>query len=220
MNTNQKGAIAEAAIALEATKHGVEVYKPLSGHARADLIFDLGSQLLRVQCKCASRKGETLCINLVSSWHTPGGYVRHTYRDGEIDLVAAYSPELDRCYLLPFGRVSGGKTGIHLRLSPPKNAQRAAVHFAAAYEFPGAVAQLGERCRGTAEATGSSPVSSTPQGAKTEPLDSHTVGAHVFRNHFGYYMERAAAGEEIVVTRRGCPTVRLVPHQPALTEGG
>jgi prevent-host-death family protein len=28
-------------------------------------------------------------------------------------------------------------------------------------------------------------------------------------------MERAAAGEEIVVTRRGRPAVRLVAHQPA-----
>jgi len=29
-------------------------------------------------------------------------------------------------------------------------------------------------------------------------------------------MERAAAGEEIAVTRRGNPTVRLVAHQPEL----
>jgi prevent-host-death family protein len=29
-------------------------------------------------------------------------------------------------------------------------------------------------------------------------------------------MERAEAGEEILVTRRGRPTVRLVPRQPAL----
>jgi prevent-host-death family protein len=35
------------------------------------------------------------------------------------------------------------------------------------------------------------------------------VGAHEFRNHFGFYMERAAAGEEILVTRRGRPSVRL-----------
>lgn len=37
------------------------------------------------------------------------------------------------------------------------------------------------------------------------------VGAHEFRNHFGYYMERAAAGEEILVTRRGKPHARLGP---------
>ncbi len=70
---------------------------------------------------------------------------------------------------------------------------------------------MGERCRGTAEVTGSSPGSSTPQAD-----EAPTVGAHQFRNHFGYYMERAERGEEILVTRRGRPTVRLVPHQGPL----
>jgi prevent-host-death family protein len=38
---------------------------------------------------------------------------------------------------------------------------------------------------------------------------SEEVGAHEFRNHFGYYMERAVAGTEILVSRRGKPYVRL-----------
>jgi prevent-host-death family protein len=37
------------------------------------------------------------------------------------------------------------------------------------------------------------------------------VGAHEFRNRFGWYMERAAAGEQICVSRRGRPCVRLIP---------
>jgi prevent-host-death family protein len=37
------------------------------------------------------------------------------------------------------------------------------------------------------------------------------VGAHLFRNHFGYYMERAAAGAEILIRRRGKPYARLGP---------
>ncbi|MGN6276401.1 MAG: type II toxin-antitoxin system Phd/YefM family antitoxin [Solirubrobacterales bacterium] len=36
------------------------------------------------------------------------------------------------------------------------------------------------------------------------------VGAHQFRNHFGYYMEQAAAGSEIVVSRHGRPFVRML----------
>jgi len=45
------------------------------------------------------------------------------------------------------------------------------------------------------------------------------VGAHQFRNHFGWYMQRAAAGEEILVTRRGKPCVRLIraAHEPTLS---
>lgn len=57
---NQLGCIAEAAITLEAIKLGVEVYKPVSEHARADLIFGIGDGLLRVQCKSARRRGDVL----------------------------------------------------------------------------------------------------------------------------------------------------------------
>ena len=62
-----------------------------------------------------------------------------------------------------------------------------------------------------AEVTGSSPVSSTHDDGAT-----FEVGAHEFRNQFGWYMERAAAGGEIRVTKRGKPYVRLVPFQEAL----
>jgi hypothetical protein len=44
MTTDQKGAIAEAAIALAAMKLGVDVYRPLGEGGRYDLILDvLGS---------------------------------------------------------------------------------------------------------------------------------------------------------------------------------
>jgi prevent-host-death family protein len=36
------------------------------------------------------------------------------------------------------------------------------------------------------------------------------VGAHQFRNHFGYYMEQARQGAEVLVSRRGRPFVRLL----------
>ena len=48
LSTDQKGAIAETAIAHQAIKLGIEVYKPLSGGTRYDLIFDVRTVLLRV----------------------------------------------------------------------------------------------------------------------------------------------------------------------------
>ena len=42
------------------------------------------------------------------------------------------------------------------------------------------------------------------------------MGSHEFRNHFGYYLERAAAGDEILIRRHGSPYARLVPVQPRL----
>ena len=140
---------------------------------------------------------------------TPHGYVRSPYTQADIDAVAAYCSELDRVYLLPAELVVG-KHMIHLRLAAPKNGQRAGLNWASSHELSGAIAQLGERCRGTAEAAGSSPASSTPSG-------DHEVGAHEFRNLFGWYMQRAAAGETFLVKRRGKPYARLVPAQEPLT---
>jgi hypothetical protein len=51
LSTDQKGAIAESAIAHAAIKLGIGVYRPLSDGERYDLIFDLGERLERVQCK-------------------------------------------------------------------------------------------------------------------------------------------------------------------------
>ena len=53
-------------------------------------------------------------------------------------------------------------------------------------------------------------LSSTPSTLK--------VGCHQFRNHFGYYLERAAAGDEIRISRRGRPYARLVSAEPAQPE--
>ncbi len=206
MNTNLKGAIAEAAIAYEAIRLGVGVFRPASEHSRCDLIFEVRTGLYRVQCKTARRTQNVICISLVGSRHTPNGYVRTLYEASEIDLIAAHSHELGRSYLLPFDERLIGRTSIQLRLSPPLNSQRAAIHFASDHEFSGAVAQLGERRRGTAEVRGSSPLSSTPSSAETT-----TIGAHELRERFGYWMERANAGDEILVTRHGRPFIRLGP---------
>jgi prevent-host-death family protein len=106
-----------------------------------------------------------------------------------------------------------GQYQVNLRLVPPKNGQRAALIWAADHQLSGAIAQLGERCHGMAEVVGSSPTGSIPQ--RTD-VDTEQVGAHQFRNHFGWYMERTVAGEEFLVTRRGKPCVRLIPANAQL----
>jgi prevent-host-death family protein len=217
-STNQKGAVAEAKIAAAAIELGVPVLKPLVEHGRYDLAFEIGSRLLRVQCKWGAfdRTAGVVKLTLQSSRRLPSGYERRTYAEDEIDLVAVYCGDLDRCYLLPSALVAG-KRAITLRLSPVKNGQRALINVASQFAFSGAVAQLGERLNGIQEARGSSPLSSTSSPNSSSP---HVVGAHVFRNHFGYYMERAAEGDEVLVTRRGKPVVRLVPALDRLPVGG
>jgi prevent-host-death family protein len=206
-NPNDKGNAAELAIAAEAARLGLSVLMPITEHERFDLVLGIAGRLFRVQCKWASRRGEVIQVRLRSSYHSPTrGYVVKTYAPEEIDLVAVHCGDLNCSYLLPV-ELFAGRSTVYLRLGPARNNQRASVHFAARYAFPGAVAQLAERLAGSEEARGSNPLSSTADVS----APSETVGAHEFRNRFGLYLERAAAGAEISISHRGRPYARLVP---------
>jgi PD-(D/E)XK endonuclease len=208
LSSNQKGAIAEAEIAAAAIRIGVTVLKPLAEHGRYDLAFEIAPRLLRVQCKWAALAPDrsVITIRTGGSRCTPNGYVLSAYAETDIDLLAAYCAELDRCYLLPASLVAGRRQ-IYLRLMRPRNGQQACINMAGDYEFAGAVAQLGERVSGTHEVTGSSPVSST----SVAPSDALELGAHDFRERFGHYMELAAAGRQILIRRHGRAFARLCP---------
>lgn len=133
LTTNQKGAVAEAAVAFEAAKLGIGVYRPLSDE-RYDLIFDVGSRLVRVQCKWASTRGDVIVVPLYSSRRTAQGLRRMCYTADQVDAFAAYSPETERCYFAEFQEV-GGLQALNLRLRPSKNNQSAGVRWARDYEL-------------------------------------------------------------------------------------
>jgi hypothetical protein len=135
------------------------VYRPVGEGGRCDLIFDMGHKLMRIQCKWGVLDGAVIKVWTRTSRHTPNGYVLTTYGPDEIDAVAVYCQQIDKCYLLPISLVQG-RMGIYLRIGPTKNGQSLRVQFAAQYEL-GAIAQLGERLHGMQEVAGSSPASST-----------------------------------------------------------
>ena len=202
-NGNHKGAVAEAKIAAAAIELGIPVLKPMSEHGRYDLVFDMAGRLRRVQCKWANRRGDIVVVYLGGSYLSPHGYVRTTYSSDEIDAVAAYCSELDRCFLIPGGLVAG-KYMLHLRLGPARNSQRAAINMADDYDL-GAIAQLGERSDGIRKVVGSSPTSSTPIAS----LQS-AVNANEFRRRFGWYMQRASSSPAAVSLTSALP--RQPPH--------
>jgi PD-(D/E)XK endonuclease len=156
LSTDQKGAIAEAAIAHAALELGVGVSKPY-GDERYDLIFDLRPQLLRVQCKWAVRRGDVVIVRCYRARRNADGLLREFYSADEVDAFAAYCAELRRCYLLPFDDLPS-RQAIQLRLTAARNNQRLRIHRASDFEFAvtlamhkhGAVAQLGERRAGSA----------------------------------------------------------------------
>jgi prevent-host-death family protein len=166
---------------------------------------------IRIQCKTASRHGDVVVIHARASRRTSSGQIRGVYTPDEVDVIAAYCDELRRCFAIPLSRFAACGS-MYLRLAPARNGQRAGLNFADEYPF-GAIAQLEERSAGSRQVGGSSPPSSIPDPADPSAT---VIGAHEFRNRFGWYMERAAAGELIVVTRRGKPHLRLSPARSQL----
>ena len=79
------------------------------------------------------------------------GWKKTTYTADEVDVIAAYSMELDRCFLIPIEMLEQRPT-IQLRISPTLNNQKRRINWAEDFDFAarlrpqqGAVAQLGER---------------------------------------------------------------------------
>ncbi len=144
LTPSQKGAVAEAAITAMAIQLGMVVLRPLCEGGRYDLLFDLEPELLRVQCKIARRLAGVLSVCLQTSRCTPGGYVRTSYTAAEVDVVAAYSPELQRGFLVPISEASG-RRAIHLRLDLTRNNQEQGIKWARDYEFAPAMERLRSR---------------------------------------------------------------------------
>jgi hypothetical protein len=141
LTPSQKGAAAEAAITAVAIQLGLTVLRPLCEGRRYDLVIDLEPHLLRVQCKLARCLSGVLSVNLQTSRYTPSGYVTTSYTADEIDAIAAYSPELHRCFLIPIGDASS-RRAFHLRLDPTRNNQAQGIKWARDYEFASGVARL------------------------------------------------------------------------------
>ncbi len=213
LSRNEKGALAEAEAEAAARKAGYSVYRPTSGHSRADMILENDKGMWRVQVKWASiaPSGDFLSIRTSGSRFTPHGYVYTQYQDHEVDYLIAYCGELDRCFALPVAMFRE-HFSLQLRLTPTRNGQRACINIADDFAFPGPVAQLGEHSAGSRKVRGSIPLRSTEETPVDRP--ALVVKANPFRDHLGYWMDTVAEGQEIIVTRHGKPRLRLSPVEP------
>lgn len=155
VTTNQKGAIAETAVVHAATKLGIDIYRPVLEGGRYDFILDLSGRLVRLQVKWGAMYGDVIVVRCRSCRRAREGLRHRGYTSDEIDAFAAYCIETDRCYYLPIEEFARSQA-IQLRVAPARNNQRQRINWAEKYEFTatlachGAVAQLGERCAGSA----------------------------------------------------------------------
>jgi PD-(D/E)XK endonuclease len=212
MDSNTKGAVAEQAIVLAATKLGVPALRPVAEHGRTDLALEIGGELWRVQVKWGrlSPARDVVIAVLRTSRYTPRGQVCTTYREGEVDLFAVYCGALDRCFLLP-AQPLANKTCIYLRLAPPRNGQQSCINLADDFTFSGAVAQLARATRWQRVGQGfeSPQLHSSSESPSRPTPGSVVVGADDFRGRLGHWIDRVAAGERLLVSRRGKPVMRI-----------
>ena len=66
------------------------------------------------------------------------GQVRVTklYTGAMIDWLAVYDATTDRCYYIPAEELADGRRQLILRLTPPRNNQRAGIRYASDYLDP------------------------------------------------------------------------------------
>jgi hypothetical protein len=134
LTTDQKGAIAESAIVHAATKLGVYVYRPCAEGGRYDLIFDTPVGLRRVQCKWAPLNGDVIVVRCRSSRRVKDGIRHRRYTASEVDVIAVYCAELDRCFYVPSARFDGHPE-LLLRVAACRNGQSKGVNWAEDFDF-------------------------------------------------------------------------------------
>ena len=140
LTTNQMGWVAETAVIHECAKLAVPVAKPLD-EQRYDLVLDLGSRFLRVQCKWSRRTGDVIYVRTRTGRRAREGLVHRGYKPGEIDAIAAYCAETEMCYLLPT-ELSVNRTAVQLRLGPTRNNQSSGIRWARDYEFGATISRF------------------------------------------------------------------------------
>jgi PD-(D/E)XK endonuclease len=168
LTTNQKSAIAEAAVMKAALHADYDVYRPVFEGGRYDLVFRHGRAIAARPMQVGAAPRRRARRSFVLEPTNAGGLVRRPYVAGEFDALAAYAPDLERCYLIPYEAIDG-RTQLHLRVGPTPNNQRRGIRLASPYEFGGTlrqtslgpIAQLGERLDGIQKVAGSSPAGST-----------------------------------------------------------
>lgn len=130
------GDVSETAVQFELQRAGLSLTAPVGDRHRYDLVIMLGDHALRVQTKTGRFQDNGIVefrARSVTQDPTSQRWMSRGYAD-DVDLIAAYCPELNRCYLLPAHEV--GIT-VKLRVSTARNNQTTNVRRAVDFEILG-----------------------------------------------------------------------------------
>lgn len=127
MTPSQVGDRAEAAILAALVAAGQQVLIPFGQH-RYDLAYLEDGGLVRVQCKSGVFRKGAVIFRTHSVWRGAA----YDYRD-DADVFGVYCHDLDEIFLVPVEEAPNSVA--HLRLDPPRNAQKAGLRWAERYRL-------------------------------------------------------------------------------------
>lgn len=127
--TKQKGDIAEAFVTYLLKQNGFNVLIPWGEDNRYDLVSEKNGIFKRIQVKYATSKNGMVEVRARSC----NNYNVIHYSPKDIDIIAVYSPDQHKVYLVPFSVIKD-KSTCNLRLNPTKNKQIKFITEATEYE--------------------------------------------------------------------------------------
>lgn len=129
----RKAEIARLKVEARALELGFICSRPVVEGTRYDCIIDMDGRLYRAQIKYCDRRSRNCAgaVSVLLKSSNKQGAAR-CYSEGEIDILLVYLPTIDRVCLFP-KEVFCGKTGLNIRLDPPRNGQAKGCVFAADY---------------------------------------------------------------------------------------
>ena len=130
----RKGDVAELAVATDLRRRGCRVAFPFGEDWAADLIVERAGSLERMQVKYAESDGAVLQVRCRHQSLTDGRVrVTRRYTQETIEWLAVYDGTTGCCYYIPAAELGDGRSLLHLRLTPPRNGQRAGIRLASEY---------------------------------------------------------------------------------------
>ena len=125
----------QSTLAIMTALHGAgySLYLPFGENTRSDLGIEVGSRLMRVQCKTGRLRLGAIRFRVCSFYyHHPNPHKPSRDYLEDVDFFAVYCPETSGVYLVPIGELRL-RSQAALRVDAPRNNQRRRVRFAADY---------------------------------------------------------------------------------------
>ena len=129
-HTKDKGDLGVAKVFADLASKGYLVLLPATEHAAFDLVAYDEARFVRVQVKYRSARNGAIKVAFRSLWADRNGTHIRKLDKTEVDAVAIYCPEVDRCYYLDPTDFGDSAT---LRIQQARNGQGAGVRDAALF---------------------------------------------------------------------------------------